>query len=92
MCHSLSMIGDVSMGDRITYRDIEPVTRQLIFFKIEVDRMDQFGLMTARHFDATFEAIADDPIGETPVAVRADVERALRILDSRAQISEEPGR
>jgi hypothetical protein len=67
--------------DKITYRSVEPVTRQLIFYKIEGDKLDEFGLMKARHFDAIFEVIADDPIGETPLAVRADVERALRILE-----------
>jgi hypothetical protein len=76
------------VGDRITYRDIEPVARQLIIFKIEAENMDEFGLMKARHFDAMFEVIADAPIGQTPVAVRADVERALSIFGFRAQ---EPG-
>jgi hypothetical protein len=33
---------------KITYRDIEPVTRQLIFSKIEGDKLDEFGLMKAR--------------------------------------------
>jgi hypothetical protein len=36
--------------------------------------------MKARHFDATFEAIADDPIGETPLTVGADIERALSVF------------
>jgi O-acetyl-ADP-ribose deacetylase (regulator of RNase III) len=66
--------------NRITYRDIEAVTRQLIFYKIEADRLDAYGLMKARHFDAIFAAVADDPIGDTPLAVRADVERALKVF------------
>jgi O-acetyl-ADP-ribose deacetylase (regulator of RNase III) len=71
--------GEVNTG-RITYRDIEAATRQLIFFKIEADSLDTYGMMKARHFDEIFAAIADDPIGETPLAVRADVERALNIF------------
>jgi hypothetical protein len=65
---------------RITYRNIEAVTRQLIFFKIEAGSLDTHGTMKAHHFDAIFAAIADDPIGETPFAVRTDVERALNIF------------
>jgi hypothetical protein len=52
----------------------------MIFYKVEADRLDTYGLMKARNFDAIFAAIADDPIGETPSAVRADVERALNVF------------
>ncbi|WP_426514688.1 DUF6508 domain-containing protein [Dactylosporangium sp. McL0621] len=68
---------------QITYRDIEAVTRQLIVCKIEADRLDTYGLMKARHFDEIFAAIADDPVAETPSAVRADLERALNVFRPR---------
>jgi len=74
--------GDVD-ASKITYRDIEAVTRQMIFYKVEADGLDTYGLMKARNFDAIFAAIADDPIGETPSAVRADVERALDVFGRR---------
>ena len=64
----------------ITYRDIEAVTRQMIFYKVAADGLDTYELMKGRHFDAIFAAIADDPIGETPSAVRTDVERALNVF------------
>jgi len=70
-------------ANKITYRDIEAVTRQTIFYKVEADRLDTYGLMKARNFDAIFAAIADDPIGETPSAVRADLERALNVFGPR---------
>ena len=68
---------------KITYRDIEAVARQLIFYKVEADRLDEYGLMKGRHFDAIFASLADHPIGETPLAVRADVEQALNVFEPR---------
>jgi O-acetyl-ADP-ribose deacetylase (regulator of RNase III) len=72
--------GGEANPSKITYRDVEAVTRQLIFYKLEADGLDTYGMMKARHFDAMFAAIADDPIAETPLAVRADVERALNVF------------
>jgi hypothetical protein len=52
----------------------------MIFYRVEADRLDTYGLMKARHFDQIFAAIADHPIGDAPSAVRADVERALNVF------------
>lgn len=71
---------DEANTSKITYRDIEAVARQMIFYQVEADRLDTYGLMKARHFDQIFAAIADHPIGDTPSAVRADVERALNVF------------
>jgi O-acetyl-ADP-ribose deacetylase (regulator of RNase III) len=46
---------------KITYRDIEAVTRQLIAYKIEADRLDTYGIMKARHSMQSSQPSATTP-------------------------------
>jgi hypothetical protein len=73
----------------ITYRDIEPVTRELI--NMTVARQDPYGLVRLRHLDAMYQAIAHRPVATTQESVRADIDDAVGCFDSGSDEGSEAG-